>query len=68
MARKKRTLRSFKKAALQPKEQHQVKGGRKASPAGPGFHGSSIWEGIDIRSQLFSRKVAGLSSSDLGNG
>lgn len=68
MARKKRILRSFKKAALQPKDQHQVKGGRKASPAGPAFHGSSIWEGIDIRSQLLLKEVDSLSSSNLGNG
>jgi hypothetical protein len=67
MARRKHSMRDFERAAIKPTEQKKIKGGRKASPVGPGYQGSFIWEGIDIRSSLFFKKVEGISSSSLSN-
>jgi len=56
MARTKLSVSKFKRAAMQRKEQHSVKGGQKASPSGPGYQGSSIWDVIDVRENSLRRE------------
>ena len=55
MARKERSLNEFAKAKMPKHKQQIVKGGRKATAAEVDYHGSYIWDAVDVRSSYYSQ-------------
>jgi hypothetical protein len=68
MARKKRSVKSFKTAAIHTNMQQTIKGGRQASPSGAGSLVSSIWDSVDIRGHYFANEYEGITGNNSGVG
>ncbi|TXB63156.1 hypothetical protein [Phaeodactylibacter luteus] len=57
MKKRKLSINQFESARLEKGKAVKVKGGYKYSPSGPGFTGSFIWEGVDVRNELIQRDL-----------